>query len=457
MQKEIHYNKEIEEAVLGICLLEKLAFGRTYNLVSEDCFYFLDHQKIYSLLKTMHNESMPIDLLTVRDRIVNDKIELIENSAYALARLTMNVVSSAHLEYHCHILKDMWRKREILRITTGGIDQSKDTRQQGLSINDQINNLFTGTVKQDWYSMEQLMFDLMLHQQDIKTGVKEFVPSGFKLIDKLNGGFSPGQLIVIGARPSVGKSALAHKIVFSVAGKSKKVGVISLEMNNTEIAARMAAISTETSFGVIYRNLFTDEREHEIFYNRLVQCVNLPIFVSDKTKVDINEIRSKSEKLKHTNGLDLLVIDYLQLVDSTQNKNTNREQEVARISRGLKLLAMDLSIPVIVLCQLNRAVTHRKGNDRYPQLSDLRESGAIEQDADVVMMLHRDWMSGIETNENGESTEFDADLLGVKWRNGATFHLDLEFNPQLMKFSEQSAQYLKPIHISKNEDNEQPF
>src|SRR5438477_6242136 len=220
--------------------------------------------------------------------------------------------------------------------------------------------------------MDQLMVDLIIHQEDIKAGKKELISSGFKGIDRLNGGFTPGQLIVLGARPSVGKSAIMNKISFAVAAKGKSVGIISLEMNNTEIAARLAALHTETSFGIIYRALFDDENENRVFYERISKSVNLPIYVSDKTKVDVNDIRSKAIKLKHSHGLNMLIVDYLQLVEGSTNKNYNRQQEVARISRGLKLLAMELQIPIIVLCQLNRAVTHRKGNDRYPQLSDLR-------------------------------------------------------------------------------------
>jgi replicative DNA helicase len=291
-----------------------------------------------------------------------------------------------------------------------------------------------------------------MHQKDIQAGNKKMTTTGFKAIDKLNGGFTGGQLVVIGARPSVGKSALMNKIAFAIARQEKPVGIISLEMNNTEIAARLASLQSETSFGVIFRNLFNDESEHQIFYDRITKH-NLPVYVSDKTKVDVNEIRAKAWKLRHKKGLSCLIIDYLQLVESSTNKNYNREQEVAKISRGLKLMAMEMDIPVIVLCQLNRSVTSRKGKDRFPQLSDLRESGAIEQDADVVLMLHRDWMSGYEVHpETSQSTEFDADLLGVKWRNGATFHLELDFNPQLMKFSEKGAN-LSRVHQPKDEED----
>lgn len=436
--------------------MEQTAFGRTYGLIDETVFYLEDNKKVYHVLREMYDQSIPIDALTVWNLMVERGITLHAGTIpYYMADLTRQVVSSAHLEYHCHVLKKMWRKRELEKITNSGIDSSADERAQAIELTHQINEILGGEVKQDWYTMDELMFNLIKHQEEIRSGKRDFVTTGFKNIDKLNGGFTPGQLIVLGARPSVGKSALMNKIAVSAARKEKNVGIISLEMNNTEIAARLASLQTETSFGIIYRNLFQDEDEHRIFYDRITQrAINLPIYVSDKTKVDVNEIKAKATKLKHRHGLNLLIVDYLQLVDSQTNKNYNREQEVARISRGLKLLAMELEIPVIVLCQLNRAVTHRKAKERYPQLSDLRESGAIEQDADIVMMLHRDWLSGYpEHPETGQSTEHDADLLGVKWRSGATFHLGLDFDPQLMKFTEKNTN-LTPVFIPKENEED---
>lgn len=454
MTPQLHYSKEFESAVLGICLLEKSAFGRTYGLITDEMFYFDDNKKTFSILREMYDRSIPIDGLTVWNKLVeaNAQINFGLIPAY-LDNLTMNVVSDAHLEYHCHVIKKMWQKRELEKLTRNGLPEG-DERKQAYEINNRIQEILGSEIKQDWYSMDELMFDLFKHQEAIRSGEKEFVPSGFKLVDRMNGGFSGGQLIIIGARPSVGKSALMNKIAFTAAGKKKVVGIVSLEMDNTQIAARLASIDTQTSFSIIYRDLFREDEDRKYFYDRISQhTINYPIFVTDKTKVDVQDIKSKAIKLKHQRGLDLLIVDYLQLVETGQNKNYNREQEVAKISRGMKLLAMELDIPVIVLCQLNRAMTSRKGKDRYPQLSDLRESGAIEQDADIVMMLHRDWMSGMEVHpDTGNSTEFDADLLGVKWRNGATFHLELQFEPQLMKFSERGSNLI-PVHIAKDEED----
>ena len=460
MGEGITYLEDAEAAVLGICLLEKSAFGRTYGLIDENCFYFKDNQIIYSCLKEMNGNGIPIDIITVCERMAEKKAELSgKNCAWYLARLTSFVVSSFHLEYHCLLLKKMFRRRELEKLTHSGIDLYADEKEQAYKLSDKISNILGNEVKQDWYSMDELMFNLLMHQEEIRRGNKVFITTGFKAIDKLNEGFSPGQLIVIGARPAVGKSALAGLMAIAMSKEKKVVGMISLEMNNTEIASRLASVDSDIEFSKIHRNLFVDENQHRKFYDFITKnTINHSIYVSDKTKVDINEIKAKASKLKFRHGLDVLIVDYLQLIDTIGgNKNYNREQEVAKISRGLKLLAMDLQIPVIVLCQLNRSVTARKAKDRYPQLSDLRESGAIEQDADVVLMLHRDWMSGYEIHpETGESTQNKADILGVKWRNGAPFHLEIDFDPQKMKFMEKSRSTFGHMNqqIMTNENND---
>jgi replicative DNA helicase len=460
MKEGIHHSKELEAAVIGICLLEATAIGRVYGTLKPEMFYYDDNSKVFATICDMYDKSVPIDLLTVWQRMEQNGIELYEkNTAFYLVKLTHAVVNSSHVEYHAFLIQEMYRRRELIKITSSGINETDDLKKQGYDINEQINQLFQHEKQKEWYSIDELMFGLLVHQNDIRDGKKKFIPSGFRSIDRMNGGFSPGQSIVLGARPSVGKSAMMNMIATSVCKAGYTVGIISLEMNNTEIAARLAALETDTEFAIVYRNLFNDERESQIFYDKIVNgTINLPLHVSDKAKVDVNDIRAKAMKLKHAHGLDFLMIDYLQLVESTStNKNYNREQEVSKISRGMKLLAMELEISVMTLCQLNRSSTQRKGDNRYPQLSDFRESGAIEQDADIAMILHRDWMAGIEADENGNSTEFKADLLGLKWRNGQPFHLELDFIPNLMKFKEPAHSSLIKIQPQKEVNDDNPF
>lgn len=439
----IHYGKDLEESILGACLLEKLAFGRVYGLLREEMFYLSSHQQVFSVIREMYEASVPIDTFTVTEwMIVKRGIELIENYnvVYFITKLTNSVVSAAHIEYHSHLVREMWQRREIIKIKYSKIEDETDPRKNMDHLNEQIRKIVGGEIKKDWYDMSELIYNLIMHQSDMASGKKSFITTGFKKADNLNGGFYNGQLIVLGARPSVGKSAVMGQMALQMSKAEKKVGIISLEMNNTEIAARLSAIETDIDFGTIYRTILRDEELHKSFYQKVSsELIGLPIYLSDKTKVNVNEIKAKAIKLKSSKGCDVIIIDYLQLIDTTQdNKNYNREQEVSKMSRGLKLMAMELDIPVIVLCQLNRNVTGRSYKDRFPKLSDLRESGAIEQDADVVMFIHRDYISGWQVDEEGNSTEFSADLLAPKWRNGSPFHLSLNFHPPTMKFSEQN-------------------
>lgn len=461
----IHYGVELEKAVIGICMLEQSAFARCHGLVEPDCFYTDDHKLIYSTLCEMYGQNIPMSIITVSHKIAeNHGTELHGGNVYAVvADCTNHVVTSYGLEYNCQLIREMWRRREIIRIKTSfpedeGFDPAKNIQD----IHEQINRITGGKIKSDWQDMSELMFNLMMHQQEMRDGTKRFLSTGFKRIDEKNGGFYDGQMIVIGARPSVGKSALMGKMALTQAKAGWKVGIVSLEMNNNEIAGRIASLHTDIEFWRIYRSIAHDENLHKIFYDRISKSlIHYPIYISDKTKVNITDIKAKAMKLKTSHGCDILYIDYLQLIDSeTLNKNYNREQEVSKMSRGIKLLAAELKIPIVVLCQLNRAVTARSYKDRFPKLSDLRESGAIEQDADVVMFIHRDYMSGYEVDENQNTTEFQADLIAPKWRNGAPCHLKLGFQPEKMNFYEETniPTGFVPINYTEpNKIDEDPF
>lgn len=447
-----HYCQDLEAAILGACLIEGFAFGRTYGCINADEFYVDSNKVVYSAMKEMYDNSIPIDIFTVTEFIQNKKgIEDFNGDRIAayICRLTNFVVSSVHLEYHCHLVRDMWRRRKILELKYSTLEDDSDPRKNISDINAEISRILGQGIKKDWYDMSELMFELIKHQSEMAKGKKSFITTGFKKADQLNGGFYNGQLIAIGARPSVGKSALMGQMALQMAKSGKSVGIISLEMNNTEIAARLSSIETGIDFSRIYRDIANDEELHKKFYNHVSKnTINLPIYLSDKTKVNVHEIKAKAIKLKASRGCDVIMVDYLQLIDgTTENRNYNREQEVAKMSRGLKMMAQELDIQVIVLCQLNRQVTSRGFEHRFPKLSDLRESGAIEQDADVVMFIHRDYMSGFQVDDKGGSTEFQADLLAPKWRNGATFHLTLDFHPTQMKFSEQRFESWRPVEV----------
>lgn len=450
----IHHGKELEQAILGACMLEKLAFGRIYGVLDPEQFYVDGHQLVYQAMKEMFEVNAGIDCLTVTEWIIAKKgIEKIngDNSLYYVTRLTNSVVSSAHLEYHSLLVKEMWQRRKVLEIKYRALDSDLDPKKNVYDINEELNKVLGNSVKKDWYDMTELMIKLYQHQESVKARGGVGLRTGIKTIDKENGGLFEDQMIIIGARPSVGKSALAGIMAMNIAGSGKVVGIVSLEMSNVEIAARLAAIDTNTDYAVLFRGLHRDERQTHEVYNRIAKHTSqLPIYVSDKTEVNVLEIKAKAHKLKSAYGLDCLIIDYLQLISVSEGYNKTREQEIAKISRAAKIMAKEMSIPVVLLCQLNREVTRRKGNDRYPQLSDLRESGSLEQDADVVMFLHSDWMCGIPIDENGFTTEGKADLVVRKWRNGkSNFIIPLDFDAPKMKFTERSSGFV-PVNVPRD-------
>jgi replicative DNA helicase len=463
-KKGIHYSQDLEAAVLGACLIERDAIGRVYGIVEDEYFYFTGHKIVFSTFKKMYQNGVMIDSLTVADFIQRiSGIEVLEgyNTDVFVLRLTNAVVSTAHLEYHASVVKIMWMEREIIRLTHSGKPEG-DVHQQLRTIYDKLQSLQIKAVEHDWNDMTHLMVELYRHQEEMKHTKGIGKPCGIHAIDKENGGFQDGQLVIIGARPSMGKSALLGGMAIEMARKKITIGIVSLEMSNTEIAARLAAYDTDTDFSVVYRGLYKDMEETHRLYNRIGSSTStLPIYVTDKTRVNIPEIRAKAEKLKSMHGLGCLMIDYLQLVTPIGGSyNKNRENEIAEMSRGCKIMAKELNIPVVLLCQLNREVTKRKGQERYPQLSDLRESGSLEQDADVVMFLHRDYMTGIEVDENGHSTETQADLVVRKWRNGkSNFIVPLDFDPPKMKFTERKHEYqFRPVKsYTETEKEENPF
>ena len=451
-KKGIHYSPELEKAVLGVCLIESEAFARTFQYIKTEHFYTSNHQTVFTAMSTLFNSGRPIDILTVSYELMRmQNITELDgyNTDHFITRLTNNVVSSTNVEYHCFIIKSMWMEREVTKLTSSGIPINGDIKQKISELNYRLMDIGGTIYKKDWQDMTELMVGIYQHQDKMKRTGGLGIRSGIDYIDRINGGFHPGQMIFLGARPSVGKSAFVGNIAVEMAKQGTVVGIISLEMNNVEIAARIASYDTDTNFNALFRGLYRDEQQAERVYDRIGRHTSrLPIFISDKTNVSVFDIKSKAASLKAKENLGCLIIDYIQLIDAVTSRNKNREQEVAEISRACKIMAKEMNIPVIILGQLHRDITKRKGEDRYPHLSDIRESGSLEQDSDIVMFLHRDWMAGFTSDADGNSTEFDADLVVRKWRNGnANFIIPFHFDGPKMKFTEKEKDAFKPITV----------
>lgn len=437
-EKGKHYSEELENSIIGVCLSSGALFARVYDLLKPEFFYIVSNEKIFSVVREMFEENLPIDIYTTADYLIRKKgiTEFSgENTIYHLSTKTNFATSTATLEYNAAMVKEMWIDREVIKLQNAGIGDGSG-RDKLADIESRIRELKTTSSVNDWMDMSELMASLYKHQDNMMKTEGQGLLTGFKTIDMYYGGFHNGQMIVLAARPSVGKSAFAGQIAINIAKAGKGVGFISLEMNNNEIAARLSALDTDFTFTEIFRSLYRDESDRKRFYDIVNKStIGLPIYVSDKTDVNISDIKAKAYKLMHKKSIGCLVIDYLQLVEGEGGRN--RENEVAKISRGFKIIAKELNVPLLVLAQLNREVDKRNGQNRFPQLSDLRESGAIEQDADAVMFLHSDYKSGVLQDENGETTEHSAHLVIRKWRNGVSnIFIELDFDGPKMKFTE---------------------
>ena len=426
-RERFEYDTFLEQVILGACLIEKNAFARTKGLVEAEMFYHPIHQDIYRTMSEMFDDSYPIDIVIFAQ--ISIKKGLADKYHYLfekVAEMTSMVASSANLEMHSVLIRELFIKRLLFEIKNSPGDG--DVLEEVEALQEKLKKAREIKATNDWQEFKKILVDLRLKMDNhIDDGIR----TGLQEIDQIRGGFKPSELVIIGARPSVGKTAFAAQLGLNMATQGKKVGIISLEMSNVQLAMRILSIVSDIEFWKLDKSAI-QEYESEKLNNGFEKSFDLPIFMSEKTGVTISDIRAKAMKLIYKNSLDVLFIDYLGLVEPEANKNRNREQEVSAMSRGLKLLAMELNIPVVVLAQLNRETEHSKG--QKPKLSNLRDSGSIEQDADLVIFLHSEYKSGIETNDKGESTENERDIIIAKYRNGETKGFKIGFESKKMKF-----------------------
>lgn len=438
-QSGIHYDANTEAAILGVLTLERDGYARTIGLVEPEHFYMSEHAMIYQAIREMYDNGDAIDMLTICHHLRKNGVHEINgnNVNYFLCTITIDVVSGGHLEDWCLIVRELFIEREMLKIQRTAGTGTGDTVERAKAIQDLLQGALSLKTTDDWIDMSQAVLELQRHREEVKGVDMLGIPTGIPTLDKLLSGLQKTQLIVVGARPSVGKSAFATGICMNAAKQSYRVGIISLEMPTNQVTGRMAAIYSGIDFWRIFRNQHTDEKEEQYLADCLPNIAALPISLSTKTSVTGTAIRAKAEKLKRTKGMDVLIIDYLQLIESdSAGKNVMREQEIAKLSRSLKKLAMHLDIPVVVLCQVNRE--SEKGNEKSkkPKMSQLRESGAIEQDADVVILLDYPYKRGETTDAEGNSTQGKATIILEKSRNGETAEIPVSFQPEQMKFYE---------------------
>lgn len=438
------HDDDLESVILGACLTETTAMVLVGDKLSPEMFYETKFGEIYSALLSMYHSGKAIDLVTVRAELASrGKLEAV-GGAYELVRLAGRVASSAHLEYHALILRQMYIRREMIAglhtLLASAADESVDLSDALADLHRLAGHLESGAVSNNCLrDMERLMQDT-LEQMDKRVennrnGITG-IPTGLRELDRLTAGWQQGDLNIIAARPSVGKTAFALHLALAAGRAGKHVLVNSLEMQGERLGDRwLCAQAANVDAGHLKTGLLdAGERQQALEAARLLSA--LPVYVDDNPKMSMDHIRSSALLQKSKGRCDLLIIDYLQLCEmKSGQKNRNREQEVAEASRKAKLIAKELDIPVILLCQLNRECEMRA--DKRPALSDLRESGAIEQDADVVMLLYRPALYGLTSERR---SKFPSEGLGMvilaKHRNGETGDVYFGHNPAMTQIGE---------------------
>ena len=430
---------ELEKSVLGALMLNEEALYGSIDKIHEGLFYKAEHQVIFAAIRTLVNNSRDVDLLTVTEQLTREgKLEL-AGGAFYLSQLTNNVVSAAHLDYHITILTEKFIQREVIRTSTENIKEAYDVSCDALELIDRaqvkLMEVSELSFKKECVSVDNIMNDakkVLFAEQPEEYGVL----SGFVELDRLTSGFQPGTLIILAARPSMGKTACGLSMARNIAVDfHKPVAFFSLEMPAVELAMRLISSEAEISSHRLKNSSSLCDSEKNAVVQKMQELGKAPLYFDDTAGLDIFQLRAKCRKMKQKYGIKMVFIDYLQLMTSSgeANKNRNREQELSAISRQLKEMAKELEIPVLAMAQFNR-----KADDRpmgIPQLSDLRESGAIEQDADIVIAIHRLWKYGIEMDEHNNSTENQATLRILKHRSGELGVVNLRFDGKYVRFS----------------------
>ncbi len=430
---------DLEEAVLGAIMLDREAMSVVTEFLRPESFYHQAHQHIYSSMMELYEVLKPIDILTVKEILSKkDMLETVGGISY-LMELTNKVASAANIEYHARIIIQKYIQRELIRISTKTIQEAYEDKLDVLDMLDQAEQeLFDITDKNLNTSYQKLSVLLNRVHKQIETVSKKEegltgVSTGFKDLDKLTSGWQPSDLIILAARPGMGKTAFTLSLAKNAADAGVGVAIFSLEMGDTQLTQRLISMEAEISSSKL-RNGQLADHEWPKLQRAVDKLTTSPIFIDDTPAINIFELRAKVRRLKQNHGIGLVVIDYLQLMGSNpNNKRGNREQEISSISRALKGLAKEMSLPVIALSQLSRAVETR-GGDKRPQLSDLRESGAIEQDADIVTFIYR--AGYYKASMEIDVPETEAEIIIAKHRNGALDTVKLTFLADFVKFTE---------------------
>ena len=436
--------KDLEEAVLGAIMLEKGAFDNVVEILKPECFYVDSHQRVFKAMQSLANKSQPIDILTVVEELrFREELDLV-GGPYFVTKLTNSVVSSANIEAHSRIILQKFIQRELIRISGEIISDAYEDSTDVFDLLDQaeskIYEVTSSHLRNNYETIDSVLVKTIQRIEDLRHKNEDItgVPSGFKSLDRITYGWQATDLIILAARPSVGKTALALNLARNAAlhpTKPTPVAVFSLEMSAGQLVQRILSAESEIWLEKIARGKMEEHEMKQLYARGIQRLAQAPIFIDDTPALNIFELRAKCRRLKNASNIGLIIIDYLQLMSGTgENRNGNREQEISNISRNLKGLAKELQVPIIALSQLSREVEKRKDGNKMPQLSDLRESGAIEQDVDMVCFLYRPEYYDVTQNEMGESNRGETHIRIAKHRNGSLDTIKLKALLHIQKF-----------------------
>jgi replicative DNA helicase len=435
---------DLEEAVLGALMLEKNALAAVVDILKPEAFYVDAHSRIYNAILTLWKDKQAVDILTVTNQLKKSSELEIVGGAYYISKLTNRVASSANIEFHARIVLQKFIQRMLIQISTETI---KDAFEDSTDVFDLLDKAESGlfaiaenNIKKNYAKMSDLLKEAIEQIEKAKTqedGISG-IPSGFTALDKVTAGWQRSDLIILAARPGMGKTAFVLALARNAAiDFQKPVAFFSLEMSSVQLVTRLISGETGLKADKLKRGQL-EPHEWQQLHSQITKLADAPIFIDDTPALNVFELRAKLRRLKSEQNIDMAIIDYLQLMTAGGEGKGNREQEVSTISRSLKAIAKELNIPIIVLSQLNRQVESRGGanNSKRPQLGDLRESGAIEQDADMVMFIYRPEYYNITSDDSGKNLQGLAQIIIAKHRNGSLEDVDLRFISENAKFTD---------------------
>ena len=444
---------DIEKVVLGALMIDKDAFTVVSEIIKPETFYEARHQKIYEAVQSLNLQEKPVDIMTVTEELRHKgTLEEVGGPSY-IVELSSQVASSAHIEYHAHILAQKFLARQLIQfasmIETDAFDETVDVDDLMQKAEGALFEISQKNMLQDYVQIDTIVDQAhqLLLQAANREGGLTGVPCGFRKLDDITAGWQPSDLIIIAGRPAMGKTSFALSIAKNIAVDYRKpIAFFSLEMNNVQLVNRLISNVCSIPGNKILNGQLTPD-EWERFDSNIRKMQGAPIYVDDTPGLSIFELRTKARRLVREHNIEVLMIDYLQLMNANGMRFNSRQEEVSTISRSLKSLAKELNIPVLALSQLSRAVEQREGVEgKRPQLSDLRESGAIEQDADMVLFVHRPEYYHILQDEKGNDLHGMAQIIIAKHRKGATGDVLLNFRGEYTRFANpEDAKFAVPL------------